>query len=1326
MGRGWLSAGALSVTARHTAAGLVTIVIVLAVGAASATAGQPPSTPISLSGEQVQDALFVAGDTARLDGPGGETSLLEEKVLQDMYTVDPTLEPAQATAAIDQLQRSYLAAYPKSAAAGTGAVRASNGDIATTLSSFNAVEPNVDDGLKEFPAAQTAFAKGLTDVSREAVADADAQVTGGNFDPNLLAEAPPPSFQPQQVLQQTEQQATLNKSFGGARDALWEGTSHENVYENAESLLKDNPALSGNPDLQAAYQELSPSPGNSIQTTVGALNKDFTSDLEDVESTTETAGSQIESLKKGIYSSEATKGLLAEDQTTLGEEEGSLGFDNAITDISEIEPAATVTTEEIGDVAIEDVATVAVDESADLAVTEIDPGMALQLMTQGPQQIMSLVTSLSGVPSPEEVILEQLQVIEKQIKGLSEQVASGLGTVNAELAEVNETLARDTHLLVETSVNVEAIRNDMGQLQDQLDAIQADLFEIASTQRNETLENDVATAIGYSTRAPGGAPMSVDQFEQSAGTFYDWGDTFPFDAISELPELAWTSNPDQVFAQLETPTDEHDLGAHEPGYPYALDANLDFLAAHAAKEGWSEPVAGALPNPDVWAAGANAFAQLLFENPAYVTPPLLSELGQITSVGASLWTGLTTLTGPGTPGTTQSAPQQVDGLSFDTGSSVVNHALANYLEVGVTNPDSLVHQVETEETDWLAAHQQSSDANCQACELATEAGARNIDLWGSPEQAPSPALTPLQTTAAPDATNHAGQRGAIEECSGAQSLASTQVALDPEVPTDTLTFHDVPNPLLDPLPNVYANAWHLGLGHLVACYSASWASWSYSPPEAPRASLNATVQWQYNGLPVFEVTITTPEQSVCGPSFVGSNEAAVELREDWTLADAQKYCVYGGLSGEGYSIEPIIAQLVANVMKLTPPARGVPLPIDVPAGATVCQAPLGASFCAYDYSALTPVQTAVSGGLTKLQAEIYGAIDSPGGGALTSTNGVAEAAVKLDGARALIGDYLQLGLPSSLGQDPVLRALIDGPAHLLDDNPLDYGTYGSSDNDVYNYFQRAIAHPPTSDPAAPGGGLEATIKQDSSELSGAIAKDVGESQKAGPATDVGRAPKVVTATDVGESPEGETDPLIATTLARLSLIHKVLESSSSESSEPQGGSQGGAGSQEGEGSQGGSPQAAAPTESPAPPTGAVHLSPQPPSCMLTPAGSKVTITAAKRGGHSATTGTSSQPGALTFAVRCDQRVSFSVSGTVTGARGGAHKKKRRLSVFTIAAVHGSVNADATITMVVRLGSFALAALERGLGEAVTVRLTAANANGTGVATATIRRLVPRG
>ncbi|MFZ0381759.1 MAG: hypothetical protein WCD11_11310 [Solirubrobacteraceae bacterium] len=130
-----------------------------------------------------------------------------------------------------------------------------------------------------------------------------------------------------------------------------------------------------------------------------------------------------------------------------------------------------------------------------------------------------------------------------------------------------------------------------------------------------------------------------------------------------------------------------------------------------------------------------------------------------------------------------------------------------------------------------------------------------------------------------------------------------------------------------------------------------------------------------------------------------------------------------------------------------------------------------------------------------------------------------------------------------------------------------------------------------------------------------------------------------------------------------------------------------------------------------------------PSCTIRAKSANVLLPAAKKTTHKEKS--KRKPGTLAFVVRCDQAADVTLQGKLTEVLKPKHGKKRNKK-FPLPKARGSAHAHAALTLTINLPKSALAALKGGAHESVTVTLTATNANGTSITTATIRRLKPVG
>ena len=202
---------------------------------AGARAASPPSTPVNLTPTQVAQAVFVAGDVARLSQiPSGTESLVEEKILQQLYVANPTLGASQAVSDIQGLQATLAGNSPAISPA-TLTVMAGNQRILAILRALTDSGPSQD------------VSAAIAQVGNQALTQASNSddLHGNWFDASSdsLNTIGFQGFSPANVLAASSSLAQANKLFGQARDILWQNASHESVFDGTQALVKENPAL---------------------------------------------------------------------------------------------------------------------------------------------------------------------------------------------------------------------------------------------------------------------------------------------------------------------------------------------------------------------------------------------------------------------------------------------------------------------------------------------------------------------------------------------------------------------------------------------------------------------------------------------------------------------------------------------------------------------------------------------------------------------------------------------------------------------------------------------------------------------------------------------------------------------------------------------------------------------------------------------------------------------------------------------------------------------------------------------------------------------------
>ena len=686
--------------------------------------------------------------------------------------------------------------------------------------------------------------------------------------------------------------------------------------------------------------------------------------------------------------------------------------------------------------------------------------MLVQLVTQLPQIITEIVQLIKNEPSFEQVVLSGLQSIQKQMGALSEQVREGFSYVDGTLRGMGMKIETDTHLLESVAANGGQLQSDMAEITGKLDQIQATMYRIAESARDETLNTALNTYIGFPQRF--GEELPLLEFAKAEGTFFTWGDESSLNAVSE--HKGGSTNPNQVYAEL---------AGTEGANP--LNQNLDYLSSYANNAGWLDglPPLTEVPNPEVWSAAANAYSQLLFENKTDVTNNVLSSIGELEFVGETVEPFIRAITEKGP----SYRAMEVDGVEIDTGSSILNHALANYLNSAVAPSTvsgvepSLANRIEAQENAILATQEPAvtdeSYGHCSPCTLGVapttargNTGEAFIDPWGGANQTPSGNLAAFAAASDPAQKNpeNISEPAQMNLCLGAGEQSKAGL----------LPLFAAIN--ADPLPAVYANAWHLGLGRLIACYAAERSGgglktqvnylWENTEPE-PQKKL------------VLRITIETPlakvtEDSTCLPGGpvremqavwrntsgeeCAENEAFLEdsytdvtsfvrkhIEEDLEEEKAGKLPAVSVIFDQECqeAIKEASAKKEEEVTHMPEPGHNIE--------PNSCEIEIGRQPLIGGARLTTRVEQELAG----LRHDVYRHIAEGNASESLSEEAPADveaAAVRVNGARALLDDYIEAGMPNAVSDDPELRDFVlgvgDNPAaakavgdHLLDNSP---------------------------------------------------------------------------------------------------------------------------------------------------------------------------------------------------------------------------------------------------------------------------------------------------
>lgn len=1097
---------------------------------AGARAASPPSTPVNLTPTQVAQALFTAGDVARLSQiPSGTESLVEEKILQQLYVANPTLGVGQAVSDIQGLQATLAGNSPAISPA-TLTVMAGNQRVLAILRALT------DSG----PAQEVSNA--IAQVDNQALTQAsNADVLHGNwFDASAdsLDTIAFQGFAPANVLAASSSLAQANKLFGQARDTLWQSTSHESVLDGTQALVKENPALQ-----TAAIQQLVGmlAADGSLQTTVGQLENlvaggvktigdqecalpggssggspsDCTSGaLHDAQmvATACQAGTSsgcTDARNQAQINAKAELAAVAAQQAATAAAADALNqADQALgqSELAESEAAAQIAEQEQEYIGYQNfqqdlkAGTDVLNLAVTLSVAEIDPVAAVG----GVLNVLgdAVGFGFSG-PDPNTIILQGIQNLTQQLYDFETYTQSAFKAVSTQLSGISSQIASDSFQLLtqlsQVKGTLDVLSGDVSTLQSSVDHLQNEIQNLFASANWNSLRSQIDQYIGYAHLNHTGA---LD-FGTAAGQLLSDAQNT---AISPTQVAAPGSQDAASANSLLVGTD-----------PLTLDTNINYFNVFGSgvtdsPSGitWPGPLtttcaqgapAGVcLPDPDYWATASRAFAQLLMENPGSVTGERIQQLQALNEEGQTIAGALGKLS-TNDAGTDVHGVNDANSLINGTGNKHLDAALGYYAY-------------------WAGANQRQSTTAAPlpiAVENAENTILSNTDtpgiLSGSNHgSAPIPyaGVSPwLGDTQPPDVDNIAkiSTLQTVPVCSTEPNLGTNFNYGTELLPAAV----GITGPELQFLPAGVLNAARLGQGQLSACYTAVFGI----PETATNGPLTFKVFFYYTGggytnQPVGEIDVFG-QANLCRP-------------------------IQGNTELEG--VEAVGDGCNNNLLRLL-------LEGAVQVGST------------QTYSPTLLVQAATAATLValgNLQQTVYAGLIN--GNHLTSgtdpnIDDVHAAAARAAGASALLGGYISLGLPQSLASDDTLNGLVNGTGSDPFTTPDGSGCNlkgvvagGTLETELINYLQAASAKVAAGAPSDhdPEQCIALLVQDRVAALTPAIASHIipasGSAQNASRTQSFAAAQVQPAAT--GSTKFAEDNPLISPTLDRLDVTQAAL------------------------------------------------------------------------------------------------------------------------------------------------------------------------------------------
>jgi hypothetical protein len=586
---------------------LLPVLLALAAGLTGAATAQAQT---GLTEAQFKRALFVAGDTARLsESATGLQAVVLEKVLQELYAVAPETDPATAQAAVDGLRqrlearldlnarRRLLASAPNAAVLQVISALTLPRDAAELPTSEGRFPPgDVGEAVKRL--AITALAESVKP---------DPRVPGQRFNERADDQATltDEHYDPATVLGRTVDLAMANERFGRARDLLWQEVSRQSALSSSAQLLAADPAL-------AQLRSFAPAtPGGVVAMDTAQLKTLAGDALQDVSRRTTAV---VQALK----TNESNALLLERVRTDAQARERS-------------QVAATFAAESAAIVSgLAAKRRMAATKTSVITIAKTVGGLAAKLAVGaaiGPAGWAGAAMELGGAiyklavpgpPSAEELTLKALGDIQVQIAGLQEEMHERFDRITAQMVELGTQIDELKGITQQTAARVDDVLRELQQIRLELGRIGNTIYDVSRNEEWRKLQEQLP-AIGWAAAQADGSALPAGQFP-SASFFFFNAATNTAANTTFVPAPDWSG----LSARLTTPEGAADLAP-----------NLDLLRQWPGRPGPGLTALGdtTVPNAQLWSYAARAQAQLLLENPGYVTASQKLELAGSTRAG---------------------------------------------------------------------------------------------------------------------------------------------------------------------------------------------------------------------------------------------------------------------------------------------------------------------------------------------------------------------------------------------------------------------------------------------------------------------------------------------------------------------------------------------------------------------------------------------------------------------------------------------------------------------------------------------------------------------
>ncbi len=722
--------------------------------------------PPTVEPADVTEALFVAGGVARLTNVrDGTEELILEKTLQQIYADEPTLPPATAEGYIAEMKALLASSFAPSKA--SLQVMTGNQRVLAILAALKEHDGKLSAELP--PAAKLA----LTHVASVALAGSSNVFANAEspkyFEPladersNLLYT----TFSPATVLRATWELAQRNPRFGLARDAVWRSKAEESVFSWWPALFGENKALS-NSAFNGLKTEIEVGEG-ALYSTPEQLEELFHEGQQTTQEQTcehkggSGAGIEIGTEQpdggdtiSGVPRLRCTGGALWEASTASPKsgktpaEVGKKGETEAHI-IAEQQAVMFSAAELLEPSDRNSSAVLAAAGQSQTQITEAEQkwstyeaeqktrnnikggleaaaglGSSIFDFVHGdPQEgvagLIGVAFKVYGLveenlveppPEPEEIALEDMKDLRKQLSGFQQYTQEAFHAVNVQVAQLTAQVARDNN---EVKLELGSLSERLAAEQQTIFALQNEIQTLFSTEINSELQSAIAESIGWLQRT--GEVLPGARFQES---------------LIALEKYATeVANGDLVNNEAEPYTfagAERQLTSEKNGEPESPSDSTSYLVHFPVEQEWfTGTVPATVANTKFWSESARAYAQLMLENPSHVSPNDKTGLKTVENEGLTLESAQNTWAAD------SGAPKTGNGILDDALQAVEQTATGTEVD----GQSSVA--VQLEEAAAKSLEQGLAPANG-----GTAGNPTDLDLWGNPKTITSGELTSVE------------------------------------------------------------------------------------------------------------------------------------------------------------------------------------------------------------------------------------------------------------------------------------------------------------------------------------------------------------------------------------------------------------------------------------------------------------------------------------------------------------------------------------------------------------------------------------------------------